>query len=616
MTEETVVTKRLHISGLTPSITPTDILHRLSTFGTVKSLDGFGKLDALGNTRPFAYVTLQGEEKDVAKCMNVLSGSTWKGTKLRIGEAKPDYRQRIAHINSLPPPPPRTSRSKRHRLVFASPTLDTPLSRDDAAKTAGWVVMPSGRIIRPMRMRPERPLEPMHAVGGGQRTGGKTSEKEGKKGKRRKVPPPRARSRTIDPTKWDSTYLTGAFLDTVVAPSSSSLRIPPSESVAHPTVEPRPIEPESDEEESNDVYVSSQNFSSVTLESQSPAQTANFSGSSLHADVDIDIRQEISSGLALLNSIFGDADEWRGSESAGEFDGIEGNRTTMVVDTDPGTVGEDKLEEVPRHASTKVGEVRMHGVPSGEERWNSGEDIQMGDMHPTAVHPSSVATATNTGTATSETTTTTAAAPTKTRLKDLFAPREEEPSFSLLGHLDLDLELEDDVLGASSISNTALPSTRVTTTSSGPSNCLSSNHQTGGLHPLVKKSGREEDGGISLDSTRLLLFPLIESLPFSHSGTPNSNLTSGRAHAHTRGDPGSVVFPQSHVNMSGTPRNLVSLPDAGRRFERSPDTTEQFIREAWERDKGEVTNAWKKAWKEARGRRRGGAAVGGGGVDV
>lgn len=26
--------------------------------------------------------------------VNVLSGSTWKGTKLRIGDAKPDYQQR------------------------------------------------------------------------------------------------------------------------------------------------------------------------------------------------------------------------------------------------------------------------------------------------------------------------------------------------------------------------------------------------------------------------------------------------------------------------------------------------------------------------------------------
>jgi hypothetical protein len=26
--------------------------------------------------------------------MNLLSGSTWKGAKLRIGEAKPDFRER------------------------------------------------------------------------------------------------------------------------------------------------------------------------------------------------------------------------------------------------------------------------------------------------------------------------------------------------------------------------------------------------------------------------------------------------------------------------------------------------------------------------------------------
>ncbi|KAI5989241.1 hypothetical protein EDC04DRAFT_3148935 [Pisolithus marmoratus] len=102
--EGTLVTKRLH--------TPDSHL---------KSLDGFGKLDALGDPRPFAYATLEGKEKDLARCMNVLSGSTWKGTKLRIGEAKPDYRQRIDHLNSRPPPPPRTTRSKRHQIVVASP---------------------------------------------------------------------------------------------------------------------------------------------------------------------------------------------------------------------------------------------------------------------------------------------------------------------------------------------------------------------------------------------------------------------------------------------------------------------------------------------------------------
>lgn len=33
--------------------------------------------------------------------MNILSGVTWKGTKLRIGEAKPDFRERYATSGSV-----------------------------------------------------------------------------------------------------------------------------------------------------------------------------------------------------------------------------------------------------------------------------------------------------------------------------------------------------------------------------------------------------------------------------------------------------------------------------------------------------------------------------------
>jgi hypothetical protein len=93
MSEETVV-KRLHISGLTPTITSNDLMRRLSTFGVVTALDGFGKHDALGQPRPYVYATLHTTKASLLKCMSVLSGSTWKGAKLRIGEAKLDFRER------------------------------------------------------------------------------------------------------------------------------------------------------------------------------------------------------------------------------------------------------------------------------------------------------------------------------------------------------------------------------------------------------------------------------------------------------------------------------------------------------------------------------------------
>jgi hypothetical protein len=66
---DTPITKRLIISGLTPSITADDISRRLTTFGTVKATDGFGLTDGLGQPRKFGYVTLETTTGKLAKCM-------------------------------------------------------------------------------------------------------------------------------------------------------------------------------------------------------------------------------------------------------------------------------------------------------------------------------------------------------------------------------------------------------------------------------------------------------------------------------------------------------------------------------------------------------------------
>jgi hypothetical protein len=68
-----------------------------------------------------------------------------------------------------------------------------------------------GRIIRPVRIRPEKPLS---AVISSASTAGKKDGK--KKREREKLELVRARRRTIDPTKWDSQHLNGAFLESIV----------------------------------------------------------------------------------------------------------------------------------------------------------------------------------------------------------------------------------------------------------------------------------------------------------------------------------------------------------------------------------------------------------------
>jgi hypothetical protein len=64
------ITKRLHISGLTPAISSDDLKRRLGSFGSITALDGLGKLDALGQPRKFAYVTLKTTKTQLSRCMH------------------------------------------------------------------------------------------------------------------------------------------------------------------------------------------------------------------------------------------------------------------------------------------------------------------------------------------------------------------------------------------------------------------------------------------------------------------------------------------------------------------------------------------------------------------
>jgi hypothetical protein len=63
-----VITKRLHISGLTPALTIDDLSRRLGSYGLVKALDGFGKLDGLGQPRKYGYITLEAKASQIQKC--------------------------------------------------------------------------------------------------------------------------------------------------------------------------------------------------------------------------------------------------------------------------------------------------------------------------------------------------------------------------------------------------------------------------------------------------------------------------------------------------------------------------------------------------------------------
>ncbi|OBZ74192.1 putative endoplasmic reticulum metallopeptidase 1 [Grifola frondosa] len=398
---EEIVTKRLHISGLTPAITPADLAQRLTSFGSVKALDGFGQLDALGQPRKFAYVTLETTKPKLARCMNLLSGATWKGAKLRLGEAKPDFGERITEEHTAlkrvasatdgePPKKRRCLPRGVQGFHAADMSLVTP---ENAASRPGWHVTSLGRLIRPVRMRPTHPL-PEPLLSAAREKGHKGAEKKDKgltKRKRVKEPPARARRRTIDPMKWGSQHLKGVFLETGA--------------IANPNVEPymlrlaEPVTEESDEESERG---DEQHEASAPRRQAAEAFGEPGGVESVGSDVDVD-----------------------------EITNIE----THHASNDQDDTSDERVLNAPMDVEEPVALI----VESPQQEQTSAA----------ATEP-----------------------PQKTRLKDLFAPREEDAGFSLLGHLDLDIELDDvvpfdfqipskhrpDIVAASSVISPAAPS--------------------------------------------------------------------------------------------------------------------------------------------------------------
>ncbi|PCH44599.1 hypothetical protein WOLCODRAFT_133309 [Wolfiporia cocos MD-104 SS10] len=435
MDDSETIIKRIHISGLTPSITPEDLSKRLGTFGTVKALDGFGKLDALGDPRKYGYVTLETTKKQLGRCMNLLSGVTWKGARLRIGEARPDFRERIALEHEAVKraaeeaaggPPRKRRRLPRgvHGVHSGDMSLVTP---ENVAARGAWRVTPLGRIVRPIRMRPEHPLpDPVPAT---TQQKGKEKEKAGGKKKRARDPPTRARRKTIDPLKWGSQHLKGVFLDTGMVSLGTSQLVPPlkvdeqDDSEDDSSEDDESSENENEQEEvqpAAEVIVQepaqgkpvapTQKAPAVSAPSSAPTPASHLPPTT----TDSDLRQEAQQSLGLLQDLFGDKEDedWGGTESIGS--GVE---MDMPAPREPSPAVQENSE--------KGAEAPADAMEVDEEMTAPASELQSETpaAEPQRKPPAPVQV---------------------TKLKDLFAPREEDAGFSLLGHLDLDLDLELD----------------------------------------------------------------------------------------------------------------------------------------------------------------------------
>lgn len=212
------ITKRLHISGLTPQFSQDALRERLSTYGKVLDIVGSedSYLNGVGQRRPYAFATLQTTPQQLAKCMNTLSGAVWKGAKVRVGEAKPPWHERMATERAKLGAGDMQSKEldrQRRRLrkrpwigMEAHDMRPVTLERVQNGEW-GWKVTPAGHLIRPMLMRPSRPIP-------------RPADAEVHK----RHAPHRAPRLTLDPTRYQREHLSGRIFEALPQDDEAQLR--------------------------------------------------------------------------------------------------------------------------------------------------------------------------------------------------------------------------------------------------------------------------------------------------------------------------------------------------------------------------------------------------------
>ena len=246
-------------------------------------------------------------------------------------------------------------------------------------------------------MRPEKPL-PLTSAVASNTTGNNPQRKKRKWEKPKLV---RARRRTIDPTKWDSQHLKGAFLDSIVVVDDGEN--PPVTTPSQPLALKAQDESDlSSDEEGGDEseYTEPESVversSTTSVSSDAPGYVARTKQDAVNAEHDFD--QEKPGALSLLDSMFGGLEgEWGGKEALDSDVDIQGLPTAQ-------SSSESSLRQALKEPDL---------IPAtGEAQASGNEGHSTGATAPVPVCAAVSATAEKAG--------------AKVKLKELFAPQEEQ----------------------------------------------------------------------------------------------------------------------------------------------------------------------------------------------
>lgn len=225
--------KRVHISGLNPEQCSVQDLHdRFKSFQLqVQEVYNWPpSKDGVGNVQNWCFVTLQGETGKIKRATEVLNGTIWKGSKLRIGTAKKEkWKQESTKVEEVADLDKEKKEKKRKSKRLESETVDQPVTSKQVeeglwvseiqacCKTLvlicvtllqGWKKTPAGHLLRPLHLRPSHPLS-LPSI---ERKDAEKKEKRKRKaGSARSLT--RAKRVTIDPSRYGAVHMAGPILD-------------------------------------------------------------------------------------------------------------------------------------------------------------------------------------------------------------------------------------------------------------------------------------------------------------------------------------------------------------------------------------------------------------------
>lgn len=142
-------TRRLFIKGLPADIGEAELESRFKSFGSVSQVSLARNSD--GSCRGFGHLTMEAEEAGWKKCLTALNGSSWKGGKIKIEDAKEDYKTRLERERTQPV---KVSKHTKLRRRLARHAADmTLVDEKNVEGRKGWRRGKFGRPIAIMTLR-------------------------------------------------------------------------------------------------------------------------------------------------------------------------------------------------------------------------------------------------------------------------------------------------------------------------------------------------------------------------------------------------------------------------------------------------------------------------------